>query len=96
MILRTKVIFLISYFKENGIKILDWPRQSPDFNVIENIWSYIKCEYSKSHVGNRDEAYGKVLKIRNQIPQDFIEKLVDSIYNRLSDVIRNKGSPTNF
>ena len=84
------------FFQENGIKILDWPSQSPDLNVIENIWAYIKCEYSKSPSRNRDEAYRKVFKIWNEIPQDFIEKLVGSIYNRLSDVIRNKGGPTNY
>ena len=31
-----------SWKAENGITTLDWPSQSPDANLIENVWSVVK------------------------------------------------------
>ena len=30
------------YFEEKGIEILPWAAQSPDINVIENVWAEMK------------------------------------------------------
>ena len=46
-------IFSKTRFSENGLEILEnWPPNSPDINIIENVWSLLKKRvfqrYSKS------------------------------------------------
>jgi len=31
-----------NYFKRKNIQVLEWPRNSPDINPIENILAYLK------------------------------------------------------
>jgi DDE superfamily endonuclease len=84
------------FFEENDIELLEWPSQSPDINVIEHLWAYIKKEYAKSPAKNKKEIFEKIKKIWSEVPVDFITKLISSIYNRLEAVIRQKGGPTNY
>ena len=32
----------LEFYKENNVKIIDWPSNSPDLNPTENIWAKIK------------------------------------------------------
>ena len=39
-----------NYKDENEVTSMEWPAKSPDLNIIENIWLYMKRELQKSVV----------------------------------------------
>jgi transposase len=85
-----------NYFSENLINVMKWPSYSPDLNVIEHIWAYVKKKYNQDPAKNRSEIFEKIQKIWSEIPSTFTKKLVDSIYKRLSEVIRKRGGVTRY
>jgi DDE superfamily endonuclease len=85
-----------SYFEKHDIKVMDWPSQSPDLNVIEHVWAHVKRKYSSSPASSKKEVLDKILKIWEEIPSKFIQDLINSIYERLSEVIRSKGNATRY
>ena len=45
------------FFTKNHIKILDWPGNSPDFNLIENLWTKMKDLVSQKQPGSFSELF---------------------------------------
>jgi hypothetical protein len=55
--------------EENEIKTIEWPAQSPDSNIIENVWLKIKIELQKMSetVDSRNQLYENILQIWTNI-----------------------------
>jgi len=85
-----------NFFESNGIKLLEWPSQSPDLNLIEHVWAYIKRKYAECPAKNATGAFNKIKDIWQNIPKELIVNLTNSIYERLSEVIRNNGGATDY
>ena len=49
------------FLTENHIKILNWPGNSPDLSLIENLWFKMKNLVSQKNPGSSSEL-GKVIK----------------------------------
>ena len=52
-----------AFFAENDIKVLDWPSQSPDLNIIEHVWSELKKKYGNFHAKTKSELFEKMMEI---------------------------------
>ncbi|KAF0729887.1 hypothetical protein Ae201684P_014424 [Aphanomyces euteiches] len=83
---------VMEFFDENAFNVLDHPPQSPYLNPIEHVWSYIGRRIRQSTPSSLEGLKTKILHLWNNIPQSFIQGLLDLMPKRLAMVIENKGA----
>jgi len=87
----------MTWFKENKVKLLDWPGNSPDLNPIENLWARLKRTVSAKRPSNKRELVEAIINSWfHIISANDLERLVDSMPRRCQAVIRSKGYPTRY
>ena len=85
-----------NFMQESGIEVLEnWPTQSPDLNIIENVWSLLKVRVMWRSPTAVEELWSCIQEEFGRISAYF-QKLYSSIPRRFSDVLRNKGYPTKY
>lgn len=72
------------------------PAQSPDLNVIENLWAILDTNIRKRHISNKNDLKTALIEEWAKIPSETTKKLVESIPNRLKMVIKQKGGHTKY
>jgi hypothetical protein len=73
-----------------------WPPNSPDLNLIENVWSYVSNKVKARGCHNVAEFSQAVPEEMANVPQHFIDKLFASMPNRIKEVIKGKGARTKY
>jgi transposase len=86
---------VLDYFEKNSITTLPWPPQSPDLNIIENVWGFIKSRLGV-YYENVDQLKEDILKAWRALEVSVIQNLYKSLPRRVEAVIRNKGNPTKY
>ena len=85
------------YLEQEAVRMLqNWPPQSPDLNVIENLWSIMKDKLKERQYNTLDELWTAANDIWSKIPNDTIMKLYQSIPNRIKAVVDRKGHNTSY
>lgn len=86
------------WFSDNDILVLLWPACSPDLNPIENMWAIlVKKVYANNKQYNTIlELKSAVLKAWQEIDSQLIAKLIQSMKNRIFEVIKNNGGTTKY
>jgi hypothetical protein len=93
-----KAKVVTKWFSDNNVSLLqNWPPNSPDLNVIENVWTIMKRRVA-AHKPTSEAQLKAIIKevwVR-EISPDYCKSLVRSMPDRIMSVIRNKGFPTKY
>lgn len=86
------------YVARNRNNCLRWPAQSPDLNIIENVWLFIKRKLQSrcGAIKSKENLIEEIRRIWTQITPAYIKSLYGSIPNRIHHVIRLKGHLTKY
>lgn len=76
--------------------LLETPPQSPDLNPIEHLWSILGKKIREHVIQNKTDLKHVILEEWSKISISLTQKLVLSMPNRLSEVIKLKGYPTRY
>jgi transposase len=89
---------VVRYLEQVGIRLLPWPANSPDLNPIEHVWDFLGKRVRRRQL--RPETLNGIRVALEeecvQIPQNYIASLIQSMQNRLRDVIRARGGNTRY
>lgn len=85
------------YKQSLGILSLPWPGNSPDLNPIENVWAIMGRKIAKQRPKGIAELKNKILSVwRNEVTQELLTKLYDSMPRRVKAVIKAHGGTTSY
>lgn len=70
---------------------MEWPSCSSDLNPIENIWSVLKLSVSKTETKTVQEFVSAIRTSWDNINDDIITNVIESMEKRIKLVIKNKG-----
>ena len=79
------------------VDVLSWPPQSPDLNIMENIWAALQQELwvRRNQLRNAGDVWAAAREIFNNFTLMSIRNLYESLPNRINKVIRAKGRRIN-
>jgi len=86
------------WFKNNGIKLLQWPAQYPDLNPIEHLWDHLKRRLGEYEVPPKGilELWEHVEKEGNEIDAQICKDLIESVPRHVNAVLQARGGYTKY
>jgi hypothetical protein len=82
----------------HSIPILDWMTQSPDLNLIENLWNHLDYQVRKRKPlpKSKQELIKVIQEEWQKITIKTCHRLILSMPNRVKTVIKAKGGHTKY
>lgn len=86
------------WFKEEGIKVIDWPANSPDLNPIENVWKLLKDNIQRREVFPKTKEELKIALEEEwqKFDTSILNGIIDSMPRRIKAVLKVNGGPTKY
>ena len=84
------------WFEDHGITVLSWPANSPDLNVIENLWGIMKRKLQKYRCSNLKQLKASIEQVWKSVTPEDCGKLVASMPLRIQAVIEASGAATKY
>jgi len=96
-----KAAVVMDFFEKYIIQVEDWPSYSPDLNLIEYVWVYIKRRLHRKYPdfrntnGGPDQVKTRLAEVLPEIWEEirkaYYDKLSKTMPNRAAAVIDSKG-----
>ena len=90
----TTTVGFQTWFDAHAITVLDWPANSLDLNLIENLWGIIKRKMRGTRPKNKEELTASIKEIWASITPRQCHRLIASMPRCIEAVIKAKGFPT--
>jgi len=87
---------VLRWIKTNINTIDWWPAQSPDLNPIENLWSKLNKACRGRQCCSEEELFNTLKTAWNNLDPTYLTKLVESMPNRMFEVLKSRGGPTRY
>jgi hypothetical protein len=86
------------WIKDQKLDLLDWPARSPDLNPVENIWGIlVRRIYAEGkQYASVEELKAAILEAWENIEKSVLQNLVNSMPNRIFQVINRGGKVTDY
>jgi hypothetical protein len=82
---------------QNGVKVLPWPAVSPNQKPIDHFWEKLGHRVRNNHqINNVNDLRHAPLVEGQNIPNDVIRRLTNSIRRRISTCFGAKGGHTRY
>ena len=84
--------------EDRQIYVSEWPPQSPDLNIIENVWRVMEVKLSEDagSITTRAELIQRSQLLFWDITTDKIQELYSSLPRRMAAVIESKGTMSKY
>ena len=81
----------------HGIRMLQWPTNSPDLNSIENVWKMLKDSINKgSRLNYKKDLVARIHLTWKEFSTETLEVLIVSMHHRMMAVNNAKGGSTRW
>ena len=79
----------------NDVNVIGWPSNSPDINIIENVWAYVQDKLFdvRDQIRSPNETWERVQQIWEEISLAYIQDLYLDLPERMKELVENKGGP---
>ncbi|RYY82346.1 hypothetical protein EON63_13550, partial [archaeon] len=79
------------FFHTHQIQALDWPAHSPDLNIIEHMWHYLKERVRQLPItSSKEELWSNVQVVLDYMWSEEMTKKINKLYESLPNRKYNK------
>lgn len=83
------------FFNKQGFQPLEWPPQSPNVNLIENVWSVLKSNIAVNYDDVRT-LKEDIFKTLQSLKENYVLNLYRFMPKRVNEIIKLNGDPTKY
>lgn len=86
-----------TFLNDHNIEVMEWPANSPDLNPIEHLWDILgRRLLERQPIETLQQLQDILIQEWEQLAQEMIRNLIESMPRRCAEVIRVRGGHTHY